>query len=758
MATVQEQKYKVIGTRPIRHDGTDKVTGRANYGADIHLTGMLYGKVLRSPHAHALIKGVDVSKALAYPGVKAVVTSKDLPPMEDKTMELGEEVVNYRFLRDKILAGEKVLFKGHPIAAVASDSPHIAEEALALINVEYEVLPPVLNVLDAMKEDAPLLHEDLFTDEMGKKASKPSNIAKHSQFKIGDVEEGFKKADVVVEHEFNTAMVHQGYIENQNGTAQWEPDGRLTIWCSTQGQFGVRTQVAELLEMPVSQVKVVPMEIGGGFGGKNPIYLEPLAALLSRQTGRPVKMTMRRDEVLEATGPTPGSYIRCKMGATKEGRIIAAEAYLAYEAGAFPGCPVGAGMICMFGPYDIENVLIDGYDVVDDKPSTGAYRAPGATNAAYASEGVVNELAEKLGLDPLEFRLKNAAKQGTRRSDGTVYPRIGCEETVMAAMEHDHYKTPLNGPNRGRGVASGFWMNGGGPSSCSLSVNDDGTVSMVEGSPDIGGTRASIAMQAAEVLGIPAEDINPSVGDTDSIGFTGNTGGSRVTYATGLAAYEAAHDVKQQLIERAARIWDISPKEVEYQDGVLSSEADPELRMTFKEVAEKLNRSGGPISASASVSPNGQGNAYATHIVDVEVDPETGKVDILRYTAVQDAGKAIHPAYVENQIQGGVVQGIGWALNEEYFYTPEGRMANSSFLDYRMPISLDLPMIDTVIVEVANPGHPYGVRGVGEVPIVPPVAALAEAIYQAVGVRLDKTPMNPGYILESLWDKEKKGK
>jgi CO/xanthine dehydrogenase Mo-binding subunit len=364
-------------------------------------------------------------------------------------------------------------------------------------------------------------------------------------------------------------------------------------------------------------------------------------------------------------------------------------------------------------------------------------------------------MAEKLGFDPLEFRLKNAPQEGTRRADGTIHRRIGCKETVIAAMEHNHYKTPLSGPNRGRGVASGFWMNGGGISSCYLSVNVDGTVSMVEGSPDIGGSRVSLAMQAAEVLGIPAEDMNPSIGDTDSVGETGNTGGSRVTYATGLAAYEAANSVKQQLVERAARVWDINGKDVEYGQGVLWSKSDPELRISFKDLAKKINETGGPVSGSASVNPTGQGSAFATHIVDVEVDPETGKVQILRYTAVQDAGKAVHPAYVENQIQGGVAQGIGWALNEEYFYGPQGGMTNTSLLDYRMPITLDLPMIDTVIVEVANPGHPYGVRGVGEVPIVPPVAAVADAIYNAVGVRMQILPMNPGNILSSLWEDRK---
>ena len=369
------------------------------------------------------------------------------------------------------------------------------------------------------------------------------------------------------------------------------------------------------------------------------------------------------------------------------------------------------------------------------------------------AETIIDEICEMIGMDPLEFRLLNGAREGTRRVGGPKYPRIGYLETAHAAKDHEHYSTPLEGPNRGRGVASGFWFNASGPSSATASVNPDGSVSLVEGSPDIGGTRVAVAMQFAEVLGIPVEDVRPSVGDTDSVGYTSMTGGSSVAHKTGVACYEAALDIKQQMVQRAARVWDVSPEDVEYGDGVLSHKSDPELRLTFKELAGMLNSTGGPIVGRANVNPRGVGVAFAVHIVDLEVDPETGKVDILRYTALQDAGKAVHPNYVEGQMQGGVAQGIGWALNEEYFFNDKGEMANASFLDYRMPTSLDLPMIDTVIVEVANPGHPYGVRGVGEVPIVPPMAAIANAIYDAIGVRMRVLPMSPGNILEALWEK-----
>ena len=739
--------YKVVGTRPIRHDGADKVTGRAKYGVDVQMTGLLFGQVLRSPHAHAQIKSIDVSKALAYPGVRAVITANDMPLTQMADVDRSK-----RFASDNLMAQTKALYKGHAVAAVAASSQHIADIAADLIEVQYDVLPPMIDVRAAMENGATLLHDELTTTELGEKTDNVSNIAAHIRHEVGDVKEGFAAADVIVEREFRTATVHQGYIEPQNATALWNVDGQLTIWTSTQGAFTAREALSTVLDLPVSQIKVIPMEIGGGFGGKIPIYLEPMAALLSKKTGQPVKLVMPRSDIFQSTGPTSGTYMKVKIGATKEGKITAAEAYLAYEAGAFPGSMVSAGAQCIFAPYKIDNACIDGYDVVVNKPKTAAYRAPAAPNAAFAAEQVVDEICGKLGIDAVEFRLINGSEEGTRRVDGPIFPKVGNIECLEAAKDTDHYKSDLTGPNQGRGLASGFWFNIGLQSSCSISVNADGTITLVEGSTDIGGTRTSIAMQAAEVLGIPAEDVHPSVGDTDSVGYTFLTGGSRTTFATGWASYEAAQEIKRKMIDRAAKIWEVEADDVDFDDGSFSHKSDTDLKMTFKELCSRLNSTGGPISSQVSVDPRGAGGAFSTHIVDVEVDPETGKVDILRYTAIQDAGKAIHPSYVEGQIQGGVVQGIGWALNEEYFFNEEGGMVNSSFLDYRMPTSLDLPMIDTVIVEVANPGHPYGVRGVGEVPIVPPMAAIANAIHDAIGTRMEELPMSPGAVLKALWD------
>ncbi len=746
--TAQPPKYQVIGTRPIRHDGADKVTGRAIYTADLQLTGMLHGRILRSPLPHARIKSIDTSAAKNMPGVLAVCTAHDFPDVADKIAELGEGAVNLAHLAGNVLAKDKVLYRGHAVAAVAAKSPHEAEEALKHIKVEYEPLPHVTWVLDAMQPSAPLLHNNVFTEELGgKRGDKPSNISKHLHFEQGNVEDGFAQADLVIEREFKTATVHQGYIEPHVSVALWNADNHLTVWTATQGSFTCRQQTAELLQIPVSDVTVVPCEIGGGFGGKIAVYLEPVAAMLSRMSGRPVKIVMSRADVFEGTGPTPGSYMKVKLGATKDGRLVAGEAWLAYDAGAFPGGVIGPGCMCVFSCYDIPHARVDGYDVCLNKPKTQAYRAPGATQAAFACETVVDELAEQLGIDPIEFRLKNAAKEGTRRVDGPVYPRVGFIETLEAARNSAHYRSKLEGPNRGRGIASGFWFNVGLKSAATASVNPDGTVTLVEGSTDIGGTRTSVAMQLAETLGIAAEDVHPRVEDTDGVGYTDVTGGSRVTYATGLAAYKCGLDIIAQMKEQAALLWECEPDQVEFERGLFTA---PGQKATFKELAKKLEHVSAGIVGRASVDGGGATNGFGTHLVDVEVDPETGKVTILRYTAIQDAGKAIHPSYVEGQMQGGAVQGIGWALNEEYFYDEAGQMRNASMLDYRMPTALDLPMIETIIVEVPNPKHPYGVRGVGETPIVAPPAAIANAIYHATGVRMRELPMQPHKICMAL--------
>jgi len=756
--TTTEAELKVIGTRPIRPDGFDKVVGRAVYGADVRLPGMLYGRVKRSPHAHAIIKSIDTSKALALPGVYAVVTHADFPAPRTKIVQSFRGPGPAEWEVERLLARRKVLYKGHPVAAVCATDLHTAEDALDLIEVEYEVLPPVTSLAEALLPSAPILHDDGFADPIdglfNPVDGRPTNIATRLELGAGDIEQGFREAEVIIERSFETGTYHQGYIEPHNGTAVWDGNGRLTIWTSTQGAFGMREGISRVLGLSVSDVHVIPAEIGGGFGAKNVMYLEPLAALLSKRAGgRPVQVRMNYAEVLEATGPTSATRSWVKLGAKRDGTIVAADVRLEYEAGAYHGSPVAGGARCALGPYTIPNQRVVGFDIVSNKPKVAAYRAPGASASEFAVESAMDELAQALEMDPMSLRMKNPARQGTRRSDGATHGSVGTIEVIQAVMDHPHYRSELTGENQGRGVAMGFWQNGGGESSAFASVHADGKVTLITGSVDIGGQRASLAMQFAETLGIPYVDVNSLVGDTESVGFTGNTGGSRTTFATGWAVHEAGLDIRKQLEARVAKIWEVEPDEVTYDPADAALHGPGDRVMTFKEAAGRLSHSGGMIQGHADVASTSLGSVgacLAAHIVDVEVDRDTGKVTILRYTAIQDVGRAIHPSYVEGQIQGGVAQGVGQALSEEYVYDTTGAMRNGSLLDYRMPTALDLPMIEVVLVEVPNPGHPFGVRGVGEVPIVPPLAAVANAIANAIGVRMPNLPASPRVILERL--------
>ncbi|MCY3701613.1 MAG: xanthine dehydrogenase family protein molybdopterin-binding subunit [Rhodospirillales bacterium] len=743
-----------IGTRPVRPDGVDKVTGRARFGADVHLPNMLVGKVLRSPHAHARIRSIDASAALALPGVKTVVTRDDFNDLSSEFVPAGEMLVNYRDVVRNVMAREKALFEGHPVAAVAAVSEKVAREALALIDVDYEVLPHVLDVVDAMAPDAPLLHEDMITAGVEPAPTKPSNIAKVVEFKLGDVAAGFAEADIVIEREFSTQPVHQGYIEPHSCIANYSEDGQAELWCTTQGHFVVRGHCAKLLGMDVSKLRVTASEIGGGFGGKTVVYLEPVALMLSRKSGQPVKMTMSREEVFRASGPAAGTRVWVKIGMTNEGRITAGEAVLKYQAGAFQGSPVQPGCMCAFAPYDLDHVKVVGYDVLVNRPKVAAYRAPGAPQSEFAVESVVDELAKRIGMDPVELRLKNAAKQGTKAAYGPTFGPVGLVETLEQAKAHDHYRAPLK-PGQGRGVASGFWFNIGGETCATLNLGEDGTIALVAGTPDIGGSRASLCLQAAETLGVDVERIRPLIGDTSTLGYTFLTGGSRTAFASGMAVVEAGKDMIRQLCERAAKVWDIPVDAVEWADGEArpagsnAGEFDP---LSLADLARLAGKTGGPFVGRAQINAQGAGPSFGTHIVDVDVDRETGRVTIERYTVIQDAGTAVHPSYVEGQLQGGAVQGIGWALNEEYIYDDKGRLQNPGFLDYRIPVCSDVPMIDTVIVEVPNPTHPYGVRGVGETPIVPPMAAIANAVEGALGMRFMDLPMSPPRVLKALED------
>ncbi len=743
---------KVVGQRPIRPDGVDKVTGRAQFGADFHLPGMLVGRIKRSPHAHARIVSIDTSAAEKLPGVKAIVTSADFDAGAAGEVEAGESHAAMKEVAANCLARGKVLYQGHAVAAVAATQPEIAAEALDLIEVTYEVLPHVIDVEAAMAADAPVLHDDMFTKGVTPKPGKASNVAARHLMGRGDVAAAFKSADVIVEGRYETAAVHQGYVEPHACVASWGADGQSTIWCSSQGQFLVRAMVAKILNMPLSDIKVTPAEIGGGFGGKTTVYLEPVALALSRKCGRPVKIVMSREEVFLASGPTSGAVMDVRLAATKAGKITGAEMTLRYQAGAFQGSPVNLGMMTAFACYDVEALALTGYDVVSNRPKVAAYRAPGAPMAAFAVESAIDDLAMKLDMDPIDLRLLNAVRDGAKTVYGATVRYSALVETLEAIKASPHYQTPV-GKGQARGVAAGFWFNVGGESSAAVHVDEDGGVTVVSSNPDIGGSRASMAMMAAETLGLPIERVRCTVADTTSIGYSGSTGGSRVTFATGMAVVEAAQKVVADLKRRAAQTWECDVAMVEWKDGVATC-TDPlkDVKLlSMKAIAGKSAKTGGPIAAEVSLNAQGAAAGFGVHVCDLEIDAETGRTTVVRYTAAQDVGRAIHPAYVEGQLQGGAAQGIGWALNEEYVYGKSGLLENAGFLDYRMPVASDLPMIDTILIETKpNPRHPYGAKGVGEVPIVPPLAAVSNAVSRIVGKRMTSLPMSPAKVLAEM--------
>ena len=740
-----QKQFKVIGTRVRRPDGVDKVTGRARFGADATMPGQLVGLVLRSPHPHAIIKKIDISKAEKLLGVKAVITAADIP---DRTK--GDR--GMRDILDNCIARKKVLYDGHAVAAVAAIDAATAKAALKLIKVDYQILPHVIEVDEALKPGAPLLHDDIFTDGISPTPTKASNFNKQAEYGHGDLDAGFAEADVIISRSYKTEQTHQGYIEPHSCLASVSPDGAAEMWVCTQGHFVYRNQCAALLGLDANKLRVTASEIGGGFGGKTHIWAEPLALALSRKANRPVKLTMSREEVFRCTGPTSSTSIDVKIGAKKDGTITAAFAELRYHGGAFPANWAEFGAMTCWACYDIKNVKSLSKDAVVNRPKTAAYRAPSAPMAAFAVENTIDEVAKSIGMDPIDFRIKNAAKEGTKSSYGPVYGPIGIGPTLQAAKAHAHMHAPL-AKDTGRGMACGFWFNFGGQTCVDLNVTPDGSVTVAVGTMDVGGSRASLALAAAEELGVPYEQVRVVVADTSSLGHNDMTDGSRGTFSSSMAAVFAARKAVTIMRERAAKMWEIPVEDVEWVDGHAKAKGTSRgnlAPLSVKEIAAAAPGTGGPIAGHSEIVADNAGVSFATHICDAHVDKETGKTTITRYTVIQDAGKAMHPSYVEGQYQGGAAQGIGWALNEEYVYGSNGRLLNAGFLDYRIPVCSDLPMIDTQILEIPNPHHPYGVRGVGETSIVPPLGAVSIAVTNATGVRMHHIPMSPPRILKAI--------
>lgn len=753
--------YTTIGKPVTRREGSDKVTGASVYAADIVLPGMLHCKLLRSPHAHARIVRIDASKAEALAGVERVVTAADLPKFEPRRM--GNRGYN-------LLACDEVTFYGQPIAAVLARDLATAEEALALIDVEYEPLPAVLDPLEAMREDAPLArkppeeidrseargHVTVAVEE--ETSGKPSNIASQAKFTRGDIAQGFAEADAVVEHTWRSAMMHQGYLEPHATVADYHPaSGELTLWTATQGQFFVRDQVSTMLGIPETKIRVIGLELGGGFGGKISLN-QPLVAALSRLAGRPVKLVFTRADDLIGATPSPQCVVELKTGMKRDGSLTAIQAKVVYDAGAFPGASAVVGGILIGGYYNFPNLEIEAYEVLTNKVSVGAIRAPGAHNVTFAIESHMDMMARQLGLDPLEVRLKNAVGKGDEMPSKAKYPSIGLKECLEEIGKTDIWRArgqqrERNGKRRGVGIAVGGWLGGLQPAGAHVELNGDGTFSVIVGANDITGTNTSFAQIAAEELGVPLELVNVTTGDTKTAPFAGMSAGSKTLFTVGRAVKAAAEDARQQMFAIAAERLEVNPEDLECAGCEIRVKGSPEKAIPLRRLAGITTGFGAlypPIIGRGSITARQQAPGFTAQVCEVEVDPETGVVSVLRWASAQDAGFAINPLSVAGQIQGGTTQGIGIALWEEMLYDDQGRLLNPSLLDYRMPTAMDVPDIDARIVEVPSDDGPYGARGVGEPSIIPGAAAIANAIEDALGVRVTEAPITPERVLRAL--------
>ncbi len=747
--------YRAVGKRHKRIDGIGKVTGETAYTDDLQLPRMLHAKVLGSPHAHARIKSIDATVARSHPGVEMVITPEDLPAYK----------MNASNRRGVIFPPDEVLFYGQPLAAVLASDPHVAEEALALIAVEYEELPPVVDALAAMEEDSPLVRTPIsdvdrseerghVTVEVQQKEAEgaPTNIASQMNFKRGDIESGFAQADVIVERTWRSAMVHQSYIEPHATIADYDASGELTVWTSTQAPFYVRDELSQTLGIPENKIRVIAMEMGGGFGGKIYLY-ELMVAALAMVARRPVKHIMSRKEDMLAATPAPFAAVDLKTGMKRDGTLTAIKARLVYDSGAFPGAPMLPGCLLVGGYYKCENLEIQGYEVLTNKPSAGALRAPGAHNATFAIESHMDMMANELGLDPLEVRLKNAVEEGDPLPSGQPYPRIGLKQCLEAIAESNVWKgraAARGRPNRGVGLAIGGWMGGLQPASAIVCLNSDGTINVTVGSADITGTNTSFAQITAEVLNVPLEMVNVATGDTKTAPYAGMSAGSKTTYTVGRAVKLAAEDARRQMLEIATQRLEVAPDDLEMVDGVVRVTGSDEKSLTFQRLGRMSTNFAAPFAAivgRGAITTRKMAPGFTAQAADIEVDPETGEITVLGFAVAQDAGFAINPLSVEGQMQGGASQGLGIALSEEMLYDERGRLLNGNLLDYRLPTTRDLPPIEAIIVEVPSEEGPYGARIVGEPSIVAGAAAVANAVANATGARVTEAPLTP----ERVW-------
>lgn len=743
--------FAVIGKPTKRIDGFEKVTGRLQYAGDLKLPGMLHARLVVSPHAHARIIQIDPTDALQVPGVVRVVTGADLPIARPASSRKGEP-----------LARQEVVFAGQPVAVVLAETEAAAEDAATRVNVTYEPLPAVLDLYEAMQPGAPAvrLHQVQASEDVSLHAAVgegqeeeaeplPPNVASRTHFTRGDVEAGFRQADVVIERTYRTQWAHQTYLEPQSAVAWLDPLGTLTIWTATQGVFYTRQEISKVLGLPAHRVKIVPMPVGGGFGGKF-MLIEPLIGALALVAGQPVRLVFNRVEEFQAANPASQAILEMKVGATKEGRLTALQARVLYDTGAFPGSPLGISCI-LLGAYTWPNLDILGYEVLTNRVGPGAYRAPGAPQAFFALESTIDEVARALGIDPLELRLQNAVEEGDLQPDGQPFPRLGLKQCLERLREHPAWRSrEQKGPDEGVGIAIGGWPGGLESASAACRLDHDGTFTIVTGSVDLTGTNTSFALIAAEILGLPPEKIRVVNGDSDTAPPAGVSGGSKITYTVGAAVRRAAEDARRQVLAIAAEQLEAAVEDLELSDGAVRVKGVPSRSITLAQIASLAESRYEPVHGRGGSAIRSTAPGYAAHLARVAVDRQTGRITVQDYVAIHDVGFAINPAAVEGQIMGGVTQGIGWGLFEQILYDEQGTILTGSLMDYAVPTARDVPSITPVLVEVPSADGPFGAKGIGEPPVVPVAAALANAIRDAIGMRPTEIPITSEAVFRWL--------
>lgn len=745
-----------IGQRIPMRDGRLKVTGLLKFGADLRLPDLLYARLVLSPYAHGRIRRVETAPARSIPGVVAVWTAADLPWFQREPADHARG----------LLAWERVVYYGQPVAVVLAESEAAAADGAAQVEVEIDPLPALVDPLVAMAEDAPRIwpggrpgaradagaHAADAGGSEGQPA-RPGNVADHARYTRGDIARGFEEADLILEFTYRTPSVHQAYIEPHTTTAALDPaTGILTVWTSTQDPFGVRKEVADFLGWPENRIRVIPTPVGGGFGGKFTL-LEPLVAALAVQAGRPVRLTLTRQEEFLIGTPAHAAIITLKTGVKRDGTLTALQARLIFEAGAFPGSParIAANLLGSF--YRFPHYEIEAIEVLTNKPGVGAYRAPGAPQALFALESQMDEMARRLGLDPLEFRLRNVMEEGDELPSGRRYGPIGLRACLEALREHPLWRERRKGPGEGIGVAVGGWHGGLEPAAAMCHVDRDGVVRIYVGAVDLQGTHTAMAQLAAAVLGVPVEQVRIIQGDTDVAPYAGASAGSKTIYTVGLAVQRAAEEARRQILRIAAERLEVAPEDLEIRDGQIYVRGVPEPRMEVGQVAGLAQRFGGkfePVLGHGSSAQTEPAPGFAAMLVRVQVDPETGRVAVREAVMAQDVGRALNPLLIEGQMHGGAAQGLGWGLWEALRYDENGVVLTTTFVDYALPTAQEVPPIETHIVEVPSPRGPFGARGVGEPPVVPGAAAVANAIRDAVGVRITELPITAERVWAAL--------